>query len=176
MSETIWTTTPSPVGELLLTGDGHTLHALRLADADAPGVVANGHRRDDRAFAEARAQLHQYFGGTRTTFQLSVAPRGTPFQLRVWEALRHIPYGTTASYGEVAAAVGRPSASRAVGLANGRNPIAIIVPCHRVIGADGRLVGYGGGLDRKRYLLEHEASAPGRHVHGDQRLDAGRGP
>jgi methylated-DNA-[protein]-cysteine S-methyltransferase len=141
-------------------GDGHSLEAVRLPDKGRPAVPTNGHRRDDDAFAAARTQLAEYFGGTRTTFDLSLSPKGTPFQLRVWDALCQIPYAATASYGEIAAAIGRPSASRAVGLANSRNAIAIIVPCHRVIGADGSLVGYGGGLDRKRYLLELEGSSP----------------
>jgi methylated-DNA-[protein]-cysteine S-methyltransferase len=166
MPETIWTTTSSPVGDLVLTGDGRRLAALRLPDSDGrPALPANGHRRDDGAFPAIRAQLAEYFEGARTSFDLPLAPQGTSFQLEVWDALRHIPYGATASYGEVAASIGRPGAARAVGLANGRNPIAIIVPCHRVIGADGRLVGYGGGLDRKRYLLQLEraARAGGEH-------------
>jgi len=175
MSDTIWTTVPSPVGELLLTGDGRSVGALRLPDTSAPAAPAEGEHRDDDAFAEARAQLTEYFAGARTTFDLHLAPTGTPFQLQVWDALCRIPYGSTASYGEVAAAIGRPGASRAVGLANGRNPIAIIVPCHRVIGADGRLVGYGGGLDRKRYLLELEASALDGNGRDDL-LGAGHAP
>jgi methylated-DNA-[protein]-cysteine S-methyltransferase len=162
MAETIWTTVSSPVGELRLTGDGYSLYTLHLSDVGRPIGALNGHRRDDDAFAEARTQLVEYFDGDRATFELSLAPTGTPFQLRVWDALRKIPYAATASYGEVAAAIGSPSASRAVGLANGRNPIAIVIPCHRVIGADGTLVGYGGGLDRKRRLLDLEASAPAR--------------
>lgn len=175
MPDTIWTTMSSPVGDLLLTGDGHSLEGLYL-DAGRSQVRANGDRRDsspmrparrsDDAFADARTQLSEYFDGTRTAFELALRPKGTPFQLRVWEALRQIPYAATASYGEVAAAIGQPSASRAVGLANNRNPIAIIIPCHRVIGADGRLVGYGGGLDRKRYLLDLESSCPARHGAG----------
>ncbi|HEX4541131.1 MAG TPA: methylated-DNA--[protein]-cysteine S-methyltransferase [Acidimicrobiales bacterium] len=162
MPETIWTTVSSPVGDLLLTGDGYSLDALHLSDTRRPSVAHNGHRREDDAFAEARTQLVEYFEGDRTTFELSLTPQGTPFQLRVWDALRAIPYAATASYGEVAAAIGSPSASRAVGLANGRNPIAIVIPCHRVIGADGSLVGYGGGLDRKRRLLELEAAGLAR--------------
>jgi methylated-DNA-[protein]-cysteine S-methyltransferase len=162
MAETIWTTESSPVGELLLTGDGYSLDTLRLSDGRRPIGALDGHQRDDDAFAEARTQLVEYFDGDRTTFELSLAPTGTPFQLRVWDALRTIPYAATASYGEVAAAIGSPSASRAVGLANGRNPIAIVIPCHRVIGADGTLVGYGGGLDRKRRLLDLEASSLAR--------------
>jgi methylated-DNA-[protein]-cysteine S-methyltransferase len=117
--------------------------------------------RDDTAFEDARAQLAEYFAGTRRTFELPLHPAGTPFQQRVWGALRDIPYGETASYGQTAAAVGAPSAARAVGLANGQNPISIVVPCHRVVGADGSLTGYGGGLPAKQWLLAHEASHAG---------------
>jgi methylated-DNA-[protein]-cysteine S-methyltransferase len=152
----------SPVGELLLTGDGDSLDGLHLSDSRRPTVSPNGHGRDDDAFVDARTQLAEYFEGDRISFELSLSPTGTPFQLRVWNALRTIPYAATASYGEVAAAIGSPSASRAVGLANGRNPLAIVIPCHRVIGADGSLVGYGGGLDRKRRLLDLEASGLAR--------------
>ena len=164
MPDAIWTTTSSPVGDLVLTGDGRCLTALRLPNSDGrPAVPVNGHQRCDDAFAAVRAQLAEYFEGTRTSFDLPLAPGGSSFQLQVWDALRRIPYGVTASYGEVAASIGRSGAARAVGLANGRNPIAIIVPCHRVIGADGGLVGYGGGLDRKRFLLELErATRAGR--------------
>ncbi|HEY1635879.1 MAG TPA: methylated-DNA--[protein]-cysteine S-methyltransferase [Acidimicrobiales bacterium] len=162
MPETLWTIVSSPVGDLLLSGDGNSLDTLRVSDSSQPPEALNGHERDDDAFAEARTQLAEYFDGERTTFELSLSPSGTSFQLRVWEALRKIPYAATASYGEVAAVIGNPSASRAVGLANGRNPIAIVIPCHRVIGADGSLVGYGGGLDRKRRLLELEASSLAR--------------
>ena len=163
MPETIWTTMSSPVGDLLLTGDGYSLDTLHLSDSRRPTMALNGHRRDEDAFAETRTQLVEYFDGDRTTFDLSLTPKGTIFQLRVWDALRKIPYAATASYGEVAAAIGSPNASRAVGMANGRNPIAIVIPCHRVIGANGSLVGYGGGLDRKRRLLELEASGLARH-------------
>jgi methylated-DNA-[protein]-cysteine S-methyltransferase len=176
MPETIWTTMSSPVGDLLLTGDGRALDGLYMCDAGPTSRPSNGRRRNssrtgpgrrsDDAFADARTQLAEYFDGTRTSFELALSPNGTPFQLRVWEALRQIPYAATASYGKVAAAIGQPSASRAVGLANNRNPIAIVIPCHRVIGADGRLVGYGGGLDRKRYLLDLEASSLARRDAG----------
>ena len=108
-------------------------------------------------------QLAEYFAGTRMDFELTLNPAGTPFQLTVWSALREIPYGATASYGKIAAAIGRPDAARAVGWANGQNPIPIIVPCHRVIGADGSLTGYGGGLPAKRWLLAHEAGARRAH-------------
>ena len=110
-------------------------------------------------FPEARAQLEDYFAGRRRTFDLPLAPVGTPFQRRVWEALREIPYGETVSYGVLAARLGQPGAGRAVGLANGQNPISIVIPCHRVIGAGGALTGYGGGLERKRWLLALEGGS-----------------
>jgi methylated-DNA-[protein]-cysteine S-methyltransferase len=149
----LWHTVDSPLGELLLVGDGRALTRLDMA----PHRVPQGDRRDPEAFADVEAQLRAYFAGELTEFDVSLAPAGTAFQLRVWAALLEIPYGQTASYGAIAAAVGRPDAVRAVGATNGRNPIAVIVPCHRVIGADGTLVGYGGGLARKRLLLELEA-------------------
>ena len=109
-------------------------------------------------FKDVAAQLDAYFAGELTTFDIEVNLIGTPFQMVVWAHLREIPYGETISYGELARRVGNPNASRAVGLANGRNPVAIIVPCHRVIGANGSLTGYGGGLERKSWLLEHEVA------------------
>ena len=111
---------------------------------------------DAGAFAEAIEQLEEYFAGSRTQFDLPLAPVGTEFQQRVWRALLSIPYGRTVTYGQIAAQIASPAASRAVGLANGRNPIGIIVPCHRVVGSTGRLTGYGGGLDRKQFLLDFE--------------------
>jgi methylated-DNA-[protein]-cysteine S-methyltransferase len=111
---------------------------------------------DDTGFDEAVRQLDEYFRGTRTAFDLPVAPQGTEFQRTVWAALRGIPYGETVTYGQLAATIDRPTASRAVGLANGRNPISIVIPCHRVVGSGGALTGYGGGVERKRLLLEHE--------------------
>jgi methylated-DNA-[protein]-cysteine S-methyltransferase len=160
---TWYTTMSAPIDELLLTGDGEALTGLHLAPHrhGLPGPADPDWRRDDRLFAAATGQLAAYFAGELTEFDLPLAARGTDFQSRVWAALRTIPYGRTTSYGELAAQLGNPGASRAVGLANGRNPIAIIVPCHRVIGADGRLTGYGGGLDRKRWLLDHELAVLG---------------
>jgi methylated-DNA-[protein]-cysteine S-methyltransferase len=114
-------------------------------------------RPADEPFADVRRQLSEYFDGERDEFDVPLGMTGTPFQRRVWQALQRIPYGETTTYGELARRLGRPSASRAVGLANGRNPIAVIVPCHRVIGSDGSLTGYGGGVERKRLLLELEA-------------------
>jgi methylated-DNA-[protein]-cysteine S-methyltransferase len=159
-----WHRIDSPLGELLLVGDGRALTQLRMS----PRGVPAGGRQDPEAFAEVEAQLDAYFAGELTEFDVPLAPTGTGFQLRVWAALLEIRYGETASYGAIAAAVGRPDAVRAVGATNGRNPIAVIVPCHRVIGADGTLVGYGGGLPRKRLLLELEAE------HAAPRLWSGR--
>jgi methylated-DNA-[protein]-cysteine S-methyltransferase len=152
----VTTTVDSPVGPLTLVGDGSALGALWFeGHRRAPGAA--GARRDDRAFGAAREQLDAYFAGELREFDLDLAPLGTAWQLRVWDALREIPYGETRSYGEIAAQVCTPAASRAVGMANGANPISIVVPCHRVIGANGKLTGYGGGLDRKRALLGLEA-------------------
>ena len=139
----------SPIGPLLLTGDDESITGLYMS-RDPDG------RRDDGAFTRAREQLDAYFAGELEIFDLPLAPRGTEFQRRVWDELRQIPYGQTTSYGALAAKIGRPDACRAVGLANGRNPISIIIPCHRVIGASGALTGYGGGIERKRWLLAHE--------------------
>lgn len=158
---TYFTQLETPIGTVLLTSDGAALTGILLgAERPGPDAARNGRRDDDAVpFAAARAQLAAYFRGERTEFDLPLAPDGTPFQQRVWAELRKIPYGATLSYGELARRVGRPNGARAVGLANGRNPLPIVIPCHRVIGADGSLVGYGGGLDRKRALLELEAPA-----------------
>jgi methylated-DNA-[protein]-cysteine S-methyltransferase len=142
----------SPIGRLLLLAEGDALAALHME----PFEIPPGARPDAPVLREAEEQLGAYFDAELTDFDLPLAPQGTPFQLRVWDALTRIPYGTTTTYGAVAEAVGRPDAVRAVGACNGQNPIAVIVPCHRVIGSDGSLVGYGGGLDRKRLLLELE--------------------
>ena len=150
-------TMDSPVGLLTLAGrDGKLMH-LRMVDQTYE-PSREGWEADDTAFSDAVDQLSAYFAGERTEFDLELDMVGTQFQRRVWEALQTIPYGETCSYGEIARQIGSPSASRAVGLANGHNPIGIIVPCHRVIGANGSLTGYGGGLDRKRALLELERS------------------
>ena len=151
-----YTVIDSPVGELRLRGraDG-TLEALSMSPWRRVDDVSTA-TRDDDAFAEAVQQLGEYFDGARTQFALHLAPRGTEFQQAVWRILREIPYGATTTYGAIARQLGRPDASRAVGAANGSNPIGIVIPCHRVVGADGRLTGYGGGLPRKRWLLEHE--------------------
>jgi methylated-DNA-[protein]-cysteine S-methyltransferase len=150
------TSMKSPIGLLTLTGRGGVLSGLHMHDQRHAPVIPEACAHDEDAFADAHAQLRAYFAGELREFDVELELSGTGFQREVWQALREIPYGETISYGELAVRVGRPGASRAVGLANGRNPVAIIVPCHRVIGADGSLTGYGGGLDRKTWLLEHE--------------------
>src|SRR5581483_9467359 len=154
---TLYTTVDSPIGELLLAGDGHSLQRLDMRGGRRPIAIRPDWRRVDTAFASVRHQLAQYFARERRSFDGPLALNGNPFELKVWRELCGIPYGETVSYGEVARRIGEPGAARAVGLANGRNPIAVIVPCHRVIGADGSLTGYGGGLERKRFLLDLEA-------------------
>ncbi len=152
----LYTTVDSPIGELLLLGDGDTLHGLYMQGGRKPVAIVSAWQRAEAPFAAVTAQLEEYFGGRRETFDVSLQMHGSPFEQRVWSALQEIPYGETTSYGELASRIGQPTGARAVGLANGRNPIAVIVPCHRVIGADGSLTGYGGGLERKRILLELE--------------------
>nr|WP_024443455.1 methylated-DNA--[protein]-cysteine S-methyltransferase [Mycobacterium sp. UM_WGJ] len=152
---TCFRTIDSPIGPLTLAGDdGRLTHLLMLDHAHAPD--RNGWRRADTAFSDVAQQLSAYFAGDLTEFDVDYALLGTDFQRRVWTALLTIPYGQTRSYGELASQIGSPTASRAVGLANGRNPISIIVPCHRVIGSNGSLTGYGGGIDRKKSLLDLE--------------------
>ncbi len=146
------TTFPTPIGPLTLHARDGALSGVWMEDDDLPELV-----EDAPPLGEARRQLEAYFAGELHEFDLPLAPSGTGFQLRVWEELRAIPYGETISYGELARRMGDPGLARAVGLANGRNPLPVIVPCHRVIGADGSLTGFGGGLDRKRKLLELEA-------------------
>jgi methylated-DNA-[protein]-cysteine S-methyltransferase len=157
---TTWTTRiDSPVGALDLIADsaGALTHLLFRGEAHF-AALDPALRRDRGPFVEVISQLAGYFAGERTRFELVVAPTGTDFQHAAWAALRAIPYGQTRTYTEQAVAIGRPSAVRAVGAANGRNPIGIVVPCHRVVGADGSLTGYGGGIDRKRWLLALERS------------------
>jgi methylated-DNA-[protein]-cysteine S-methyltransferase len=161
MTATLYDLVPSPVGELLLVGDGESLTGLHFRpDSAGGGRVPSGGRRDPAAFAAVTDQLGAYFAGELRTFDLPLAPAGTEFQRRVWRALTTIPYGETTTYGELAEAIGHPGSARAVGAANGRNPIAIVVPCHRVVGADRSLTGYAGGLDAKRTLLDIEGAAP----------------
>jgi methylated-DNA-[protein]-cysteine S-methyltransferase len=156
-----YTTFASPLGDLLLAGGEDGLSGLYLPTGRHARQPLDAWTRQDSQFTEVVRQLEQYFAGERREFDLMLNPAGTDFQRRVWQALRNIPYGTTASYGQTAAAIGSPGSARAVGLANGQNPISIIVGCHRVIGADGSLTGYGGGLEAKRWLLAHEQTHSG---------------
>ncbi|MFI0806848.1 methylated-DNA--[protein]-cysteine S-methyltransferase [Streptomyces echinatus] len=151
-----YTVIDSPYGPLTLVADDGVLCGLYMADQRHRPAEATFGVHDDAPFAAAEEQLSAYFAGESKEFTLELRLQGTPFQRRVWEQLTRIPYGETRSYGQLAEALGNPKASRAVGLANGKNPIGIIVPCHRVIGASGDLTGYGGGLDRKRRLLDFE--------------------
>jgi methylated-DNA-[protein]-cysteine S-methyltransferase len=153
---TKYTTIDSPVGELLVARDEEGITALLLPHGKKPARPGSDWVRDDTAFDDVRTQLGEYFTGERSRFELPLHMIGSDFQKRVWTGLLGIPCGETTSYGALAAAIGAPGAARAVGLANGQNPIAIIVPCHRVIGADGSLTGYGGGLPTKQWLLSHE--------------------
>ncbi|GAA2260022.1 methylated-DNA--[protein]-cysteine S-methyltransferase [Streptomyces indiaensis] len=153
------TVTDSPYGPLTLVADDGVLCGLYMTDQRHRPPEESFGTRDDTLFAEAEEQLKAYFAGELKEFTVPLRLNGTPFQRRVWDELRRIPYGETRTYGRLADALGTPAASRAVGLANGRNPIGIIVPCHRVIGANGSLTGYGGGLDRKQRLLDFERGA-----------------
>jgi methylated-DNA-[protein]-cysteine S-methyltransferase len=161
-------TIPSPLGDLVLTASEtgltgvyfptsrHLPHPLTASPFGRGGT--NPRTGGEDVLHRVEAQLKEYFAGSRTTFDLPLEPTGTDFQLSVWELLRRIPYGATTSYGELARRLGDPHKTRAVGAANGANPIPIIVPCHRVVGSKGELTGFGGGLDRKRWLLEHEGA------------------
>ena len=151
-------TISSPVGDLTLAGTGSTLLHLGMAGQDHEPDRSGWEPAGPDAFADVVEQLQAYFSGTLTEFDVDLEFTGTEFQHRVWTALRTIPYGQTRSYGQIAEQIGAPSAARAVGMANGRNPIAIIVPCHRVIGSAGGLTGYAGGLDRKQALLALETA------------------
>jgi methylated-DNA-[protein]-cysteine S-methyltransferase len=150
------TRVPSPLGDLMLVATPVGLCGLYFVDRiDARVPLGTA---DPAPFNVAVAQLEEYWAGRRHTFELVLDPFGTSFQRAVWTAIAGIPYGATVTYAEIAVAVGRPRAARAVGAATGHNPLSIVVPCHRVVGRDGRLTGYGGGLDRKRWLLAHEAT------------------
>lgn len=149
----------SPIGELVITASDSGVTGVWFPGADVPAFQQDdGREPRSGLLARAREQLAEYFAKARTTFDLPLDPPGTPFQRRVWSALRAIPYGTTVSYSDLARRLGDVRATRAVGAANGKNPIPIVVPCHRVVGARGELTGFGGGLDRKRWLLEHEGA------------------
>ena len=146
----------SPLGTLLLAGENEILEELHFTTSNSKCPANENWRQDETVYARVVRQLDEYFAGKRTSFELELHPRGTMFQQRVWRELRNIPFGTTASYGEIAGRIGQPKACRAVGMANGRNPIPIIIPCHRVIGKDGSLTGFSSGLPLKRQLLAHE--------------------
>jgi methylated-DNA-[protein]-cysteine S-methyltransferase len=146
----------TPIGELLLAGDQQALHEIGFPQGPKRRRAQSDWERDDGVFTEVKSQLNQYFAGTRQSFSLALQPSGTPFQLSVLDELLKIPYGATASYREIALRLGNPKAMRAVGAANGRNPIPLIIPCHRVIGSNGKLVGFGGGLPTKEKLLALE--------------------
>lgn len=154
----------TPLGPLWATAEHRVLTSLNFdADDLRVRVIRDGERRDDDpVLVRTRIEIAEYFAGVRREFTLPLGPRGTPFQQQVWAHLCRIPYGSTTTYGTIAVALGRPKSVRAVGAANGRNPVAIVVPCHRVVGADGSLTGYAGGLDRKRALLafERDGSMP----------------
>ena len=144
----------SPIGRLLVAGDGERLQVIQFpGPAQTPAPCW---QRDDHTFAQAERQLSEYFAGQRRQFDLPLAPNATPFQARVLAALQNIPYGETRSYSDIAQTIGKPKAVRAVGAANAKNPLPIVIPCHRVIGKDGSLTGFGGGLPTKRYLLNLE--------------------
>ena len=149
----------SPIGTLLLVGEEGRLRELHFANSPDHQMMASVSLHQDPSLARVATQLDEYFRGERTSFDLDLDLRGTDFQQRVWRELQNIPYGGTASYGEIAARIGNPKACRAVGMANRRNPIPIIIPCHRVIGRDGSLTGFGGGLDVKERLLALERKA-----------------
>jgi len=156
MTVTSYTQIESPLGPLLLVADDAGLRQILFVNGRHPARLQSSWKEDRAAFSEAISQLHAYFTGERENFDLQLAPEGTPFQLAVWHRLCDIPYGETISYGELATRIGNPKASRAVGLANGSNPIPIVIPCHRVIGSNGKLTGYGGGLPIKEKLLALE--------------------
>ena len=153
-----WTRLPSPLGELILAASDTALTAVYFPTSRHGPPPAEQAERSSAVLDRVRQQLDEYFAGARTAFDLPLDPMGSAFERRVWDALRAIPYGTTVSYSEVARRLGDVRVTRAVGAANGKNPIPIIVPCHRVVGSRGELTGYGGGLDRKRWLLEHEGA------------------
>ncbi len=155
---------PTPIGDLLISCHSLGLTGVHVVNEKHAPAIEQHWIRSAIKVAEPIDQLNQYFAGERFDFDLKLSPLGTHFQRRVWQGLSRIPYGKTCSYGDLARELGCPKASRAIGMANGRNPISIIVPCHRVIGANGALTGYGGGLAAKRWLLDHEARHQKRNL------------
>lgn len=159
LADPVWyTLLDTPCGALCIAGTTQGLTRVEFQDGERPVRPQPDWREDQGVLDEAREQLQAYFEGRRQRFTLPVAPEGTPFQQRVWQELQEIPWGTTTTYREIAERLGQPAAVRAVGHANGRNPIAIVIPCHRVVGANGRLTGYAGGIAVKRRLLQHEGA------------------
>jgi methylated-DNA-[protein]-cysteine S-methyltransferase len=171
---TFFSTLATPIGRLLLVARGDALAGIYMEGHTGGPLRDAAWVQDEARFRLVRGQLAQYFEGTRTSFDVPLAPVGTPFQKRVWSALVAIPYGETITYGELAHRVGSPGAARAAGRANATNPLSIIVPCHRVIGADGSLTGYAGGEERKRWLLEHERATAAREARRLSARVAGR--
>ena len=158
-SEPAWNTVlETPFGSLRIAGTAQGLTIVGFTAGDQPPRQERNGEGHTELVREAKQQLHEYFEGRRRCFTLPVAPAGTPFQRRVWEELQNIPWGATTTYREIARRIGQPTAVRAVGSANGRNPVAIVIPCHRVIGSDGSLTGYAGGIATKRRLLQHEGA------------------
>lgn len=165
--QTIFTAMDSQLGEILLAGNENGLTQVSFQNGKSPLSPAPDWRQDDTFWATAVSQLTAYFAGELQTFDLPLAPKGTPFQQKVWAYLQTIPYGRTTTYGTIAQELGNPKSTRAVGAANGRNPIAVIIPCHRVIGSDGKLTGYAGGLKVKEALLALERNG---HLEVGQQL------
>ena len=155
-----WTRIPSPIGDLILIMEEGALREIRFTSGPRPGEPPADAIEDAKPCKRTVQQLREYFAGRPRDFDIPLAPQGTPFQRRVWDALLAVGYGRTSTYGEIARAIGNPKGVRAVGLANGRNPIPIVIPCHRIIGSNGTLTGYGGGLPIKRQLLELEGVVP----------------
>lgn len=158
---THFTTLDTPVGELLLSGNAEILQLIAFPTGSRVVPVRPHWRRDDALYPETKTQFTEYFAGERTRFTFPMQMVGTDFQKSVWHALRTIPHGATTTYGGLAKRIGRPKASRAVGAANGANPLSIVVPCHRVVGSTGALTGFGGGLEVKKYLLSLESRTTG---------------
>jgi methylated-DNA-[protein]-cysteine S-methyltransferase len=156
MSDMKYRYVKSPIGRILLAGDDEGLKFIGFPQGKGRLEPKEGWKKSPSCFGDVKQQLEEYFKGERTSFDVKLCPCGTKFQIDVLKALQKIPYGETRSYGEIARSIGKPKAVRAVGAANGRNPLPIIIPCHRVIGRNGDLTGFGGGIETKRYLLEHE--------------------
>jgi methylated-DNA-[protein]-cysteine S-methyltransferase len=162
MNELCYDHIESPLGTIVIVCEHDAMHSLHFVDRKPDAADGAARKHDPLGYS---TRIRAYFDGDLTALdEIAVNPTGTPFQQRVWKALRTIPVGRTETYGHIAEQIGQPAACRAVGLANGQNPISLVIPCHRVIGTNGKLTGYGGGLDRKRWLLDHELHAPPSHL------------